>query len=224
MVRKGRKKRDYEAMKRKCLVLLKEGKSMREIFKLVSIGQSTYYAWAKSDPEFKRLSEIARQQGKAVRRQEALKQTSELVDDGWKRDVLNLYVDCKGVLGDACAKAGADLSLAVHTLDPESEHYDLLFAAEIERLDRVVNRTIEDEALRAMRNGDNTMTRWLLERRVPESYGKQAQRVEVKQDVTFGFDDARAAELLARMFGGDEVVDVEYAEVAAAESGALLAS
>jgi len=165
-------KADIAHMKREILAHMGEGYSQLKAVKMAGVGNSTWYRWRREDPHL--VSEIDRVKSSAVAQRQILKKLAKddtIGESDWRVIFIKNYRRTRD-RNDAANAADMTAQEVEEALTPGSSTFDEAFASMLKEEDVRLAWSIEDAAKREAAAGNATMRKFLLEKLMPEKYGR----------------------------------------------------
>lgn len=196
-------KQEIAQFKRDVLARMAEGYSQYAAINAVGLSTSTWYRWRRADPHL--VSEINRISNSAVAQQQILKKLAKddtIGESDWRVIFIKNYRRTRD-RNDAANAADMTAQEVETYLDPSHENYDETFVAMMKEEDLRLAWSIEDAAKREAAAGNTQMRKFLLEKLMPEKYGRTPNSPNTTNNV-FWFSqegESKALEALSKALG-----------------------
>lgn len=210
-------------MKEEVLHHLSRGCGVTECCRLVNVSRSAYYAWRRTDPEFKASCDrLLRDPVHIERITRGLSVAASDTTKSWQEKFVSTY----NATGDREQALIAAAQSALHIeacLAPSSEHYDPDFHRAFQQAEQRRLWRIEDNLLNKAEH-DSPSARFILANRVKDKYGKLEGGTTINNNTAWFTveGEQRAVERMRRMFGPTEDGATETQELHAPQEVARI--
>jgi hypothetical protein len=177
----------------------------------ISAGTVSY--WKMKLPGFKKRYSDAMKIMKKKKPGAIIKKPHANTKTGWESDFEEAYA-VTGRFNYSCDVAGIHRDTVQSRLNPESTTYDEAFATRFKDLEKNVDRSLIDVAhKRALESESDSMIKFLLATRMPETFGHKVTHQNVlSATIEYKVIEEKAAKFLEEVFG--PVIEGEIIESA----------